>query len=99
MDATKLMDGSREVVQRHNKSKWKYLWLPVPTRIPTNTVLSIWAGFDPRLGREIWIDNEPDPAILYNPHGKEASRFPFLVETHRPPTLMPAGDYLLVMPV
>ena len=31
-----MMGGSREVVQRHNKSNWKYLWPPVPTSIPTN---------------------------------------------------------------
>gem|GEM_PF-1715919 len=46
-----------------------------------NQVLRIWArrgnpGFDCRLGREIWIDNAPDPAVLYNPQGEEVSRYP-----------------------
>ena len=46
-----------------------------------NQVLRIWArrgnpGFDCRLGREIWIDTAPDPAVLYNPQGEEVSRFP-----------------------
>lgn len=44
-------------------------------------VLRIWArrgepGFDCRLGREIWMDNEVDPAVLYNRDGQEVSRFP-----------------------
>lgn len=44
-------------------------------------VLRIWArrgdpGFDCRLGREIWMDNEDDPAVLYNREGEEVSRFP-----------------------
>ena len=46
-----------------------------------NEVLRIWTrrgdpGFDCRLGRAIWRDNEPDPAVLYNPQGEEVSRFP-----------------------
>ena len=46
-----------------------------------NQVLRIWArrgnpGFDCRLGREIWIDTAPDPAVLYNPQGEEVSRYP-----------------------
>ena len=46
-----------------------------------NEVLRIWTrrgnpGFDCRLGRAIWRDNELDPAVLYNPHGEEVSRFP-----------------------
>ena len=41
----------------------------------------IWArrgdpGFDCRLGREIWQDDEADPAVLYNPDGEDVSRFP-----------------------
>ena len=41
----------------------------------------IWArrgdpGFDCRLGREIWIDEEADPAVLFNPEGEEVSRYP-----------------------
>ena len=44
-------------------------------------VLRIWArrgdpGFDCRLGREIWIDDELDPAVLYNPDQEEVSRYP-----------------------
>jgi hypothetical protein len=45
-----------------------------------NEVLRIWAdrgpGFDCRLPNEIWLDNEPDPAILYDPQGQAVSRFP-----------------------
>jgi hypothetical protein len=46
-----------------------------------NEVRRIWSrrgnpGFDCRLGRAIWRDNEPDPAVLYNPQGQEVSRFP-----------------------
>jgi hypothetical protein len=44
-------------------------------------VLRIWVrrgdpGFDCRLGREIWSDNEADPAVLYNARGEEVSRYP-----------------------
>ncbi|HEY3475038.1 MAG TPA: lamin tail domain-containing protein [Anaerolineales bacterium] len=44
-------------------------------------ILRIWSrrgepGFDCRLGRRIWRDNEADPAVLYNPQGEEVSRFP-----------------------
>ncbi len=44
-------------------------------------VLRIWArrgqpGFDCRLGSNIWDDNSPDPAVLYNAQGEEVSRFP-----------------------
>ena len=44
-------------------------------------VLRIWArrgdpGFDCGLGREIWIDDEDDPAVLYDAGGEEVSRFP-----------------------
>ena len=44
-------------------------------------VLRIWSrrgapGFDCRLGREIWSDNEADSAILYNAQGEEVSRYP-----------------------
>ena len=44
-------------------------------------VRRIWArrgdpGFDCRLGREIWLDDELDPAVLYDPDGQEVSRYP-----------------------
>jgi hypothetical protein len=44
-------------------------------------VRRVWArrgnpGFDCRMGREIWVDNEVDPAVLYNPEGEEVSRYP-----------------------
>ena len=44
-------------------------------------ILRIWSrrgapGFDCRLGREIWSDNEIDPAVLYNAQGEEVSRYP-----------------------
>ena len=44
-------------------------------------VLRIWArrgepGFDCRFGFNIWNDNTPDPAVLYNAQGEEVSRFP-----------------------
>jgi|SRR5215216_1720416 len=47
-----------------------------------NRVLRIWAhqgdpGFDCRFPSNIWRDNEPDPAVLYNPQGQEVSRFPY----------------------
>jgi len=47
-----------------------------------NRVLRIWAkqgdpGFDCRFPNNIWRDNQPDPAVLYNPQGEEVSRFPF----------------------
>lgn len=45
-----------------------------------NEVLRIWAnrgpGFDCRFPNEIWLDNEADPAVLYNPQGQVVSRFP-----------------------
>lgn len=46
-----------------------------------NEILRIWVrrgdpGFDCRLGREIWSDNEPDTAVLYNAQGEEVSRYP-----------------------
>ena len=49
--------------------------------LESNEVLRIWSrrgdpGFDCRLGRSIWRDNEADPAVLYNPQGEEVSRFP-----------------------
>jgi hypothetical protein len=45
-------------------------------------VLRIWArqgdpGYDCRFQDNIWRDNQPDPAVLYNPQGEEVSRFPF----------------------
>jgi hypothetical protein len=46
-----------------------------------NEILRIWGrrgqpGFDCRLGSNIWDDNSPDPAVLYNAQGEEVSRFP-----------------------
>jgi len=46
-----------------------------------NEVLRIWArrgnpGFDCRFSRNIWNDNQTDPAVLYNPQGEEISRYP-----------------------
>jgi hypothetical protein len=46
-----------------------------------DAVLRVWSrrgapGFDCRLGRDIWSDDEADPAILYNAEGQEVSRFP-----------------------
>jgi hypothetical protein len=44
-------------------------------------VLRIWArrgnpGLNCRFPDEIWRDNAPDPAVLYNAQGEEVSRFP-----------------------
>ena len=40
----------------------------------------IWAnrgpGFDCRLSNDVWLDNEPDPAVLYNAQNEEVARFP-----------------------
>ena len=46
-----------------------------------NEILRVWSGrgspgFDCRLPNNIWNDNTPDPAVLYNPEGEEVSRFP-----------------------
>ena len=46
-----------------------------------NEILRIWSrtgnpGFDCRLGRAMWSDNQVDPAVLYNPLGEEVSRYP-----------------------
>lgn len=46
-----------------------------------NQILRIWArrgnpGFDCRFSGNIWRDNEPDPAVLYNAQGEEVSRYP-----------------------
>ena len=54
---------------------------PLTGTLAPNQVLRIWArrgnpGFDCRLGREIWLDNQADPAVLYNPQGQEISRYP-----------------------
>jgi hypothetical protein len=49
-------------------------------RLRPNEVLKIWAnrgpGFDCGLRNEIWLDNEEDPAVLYNAEGQVVSRFP-----------------------
>jgi lamin tail-like protein len=44
-------------------------------------VLRIWAGtgqvgFSCGFKRPIWLDEEPDPAVLYNADGEEVSRYP-----------------------
>lgn len=47
-------------------------------------VLRIWAGVGPtgstgincEFKNNIWLDQEPDPAVLYNAKGQEVSRFP-----------------------
>jgi hypothetical protein len=45
-----------------------------------NEVLRIWAnrgpGFDCRFQDDIWLDDEADPAVLFNSQGQEVSRFP-----------------------
>ena len=49
------------------------------TLAPGN-VLRVWGdrgpGFDCRLSNDIWLDNQPDPAVLYNPQGEEVARVP-----------------------
>lgn len=67
--------GWRLVSERGNES------CPLRGTLASNEVLRIWSrrgdpGFDCRLGREIWRDNEADPAVLYNPQGEEVSRYP-----------------------
>jgi hypothetical protein len=54
---------------------------PLRGTLQPNDVLRIWArrgepGFDCRFAFNIWNDNTPDPAVLYNPQGEEVSRFP-----------------------
>jgi hypothetical protein len=54
---------------------------PLRGTLEPDAILRIWArrgdpGFDCRLGREIWVDNEADPAVLYNAEGEEVSRYP-----------------------
>jgi hypothetical protein len=43
-------------------------------------VLRVWAdrgpGFDCRFRDEVWLDNEADPAVLFDPQGRAVSRFP-----------------------
>jgi hypothetical protein len=46
-----------------------------------NEVLRVWArtgspGLSCRFPINIWNDNQPDPAVLYNAQGEEVSRFP-----------------------
>jgi hypothetical protein len=46
-----------------------------------NEVLRIWAdkgnsGFSCGYPFNIWNDNQADPAVLYDPQGKEISRYP-----------------------
>jgi hypothetical protein len=49
-------------------------------RLAPGEVLRVWAdrgpGFDCRFQDEIWLDNEADPAVLYDPQGQAVSRFP-----------------------
>ena len=54
---------------------------PLRGTLQPDEVLRIWArrgepGFDCRFTFNIWNDNTPDPAVLYNPQGEEVSRFP-----------------------
>jgi hypothetical protein len=54
---------------------------PLRGTLEPNAVLRIWArrgepGFDCRFAFNIWNDNTPDPAVLYNSQGEEVSRFP-----------------------
>ena len=54
---------------------------PLRGTLEPNDVLRIWArrgepGIDCRFAFNIWNDNTPDPAVLYNPQGEEVSRFP-----------------------
>lgn len=49
--------------------------------LQTNEVLRIWAGTEETgyscgFLRTIWTDTELDPAVLYNPDGREVSRYP-----------------------
>lgn len=49
--------------------------------IQPNEILRIWAqsgstGYSCGNSSPIWNNNEPDPAILYNPQGQEVSRYP-----------------------
>ena len=67
--------GWRLVSERGNES------CALRGTLAPNEILRIWSrrgdpGFDCRLGREIWRDNEVDPAVLYNPQGEEVSRYP-----------------------
>ena len=67
--------GWRLLSERGNES------CPLRGTLAPNEILRIWArrgdpGFDCRLGREIWSDNELDPAVLHNPQGQEISRYP-----------------------
>jgi hypothetical protein len=54
---------------------------PLRGTLQPNEVLRIWTrrgepGFDCRFTFNIWNDNTPDPAVLYNSQGEEVSRFP-----------------------
>lgn len=54
---------------------------PLRGTLQPDEILRIWArrgepGFDCRFAFNIWNDNTPDPAVLYNPQGEEVSRFP-----------------------
>ena len=50
--------------------------------LQSKEVLRVWAGRDHPIGlncgfyRKIWIDDQPDPAVLYNANGEEVSRYP-----------------------
>ena len=54
---------------------------PLRGTLQPDEVLRIWArrgepGIDCRFAFNIWNDNTPDPAVLYNSQGEEVSRFP-----------------------
>lgn len=54
---------------------------PLRGTLQPNDVLRIWArrgepGIDCRFDFNIWNDNTPDAAVLYNAQGEEVSRFP-----------------------
>jgi len=46
-----------------------------------NQIMRVWAGthdtgYSCGFLRTIWTDNDLDPAVLYDPDGKEVSRYP-----------------------
>jgi len=50
--------------------------------LQSKEVMRVWAGRDHPIGlncgfyHNIWIDDQPDPAVLYNAKGEEVSRYP-----------------------
>ena len=49
-------------------------------KLGRNQTLRVWTdrgpGFDCGLRDDIWLDDQDDPAVLYNAEGQEVSRFP-----------------------